>query len=267
MCNRNSQDPLVDRLFRQDKLCLVGVAREPDELSPGKVIVTWPDDRERPAVIVDLADLFDNIPDFKITDADYRPIIISESSRQLSADTVVALSRMVSATTEPEKVKIALQAADARTLSVKLAGAKRCDLDVGKFEPAFRGAKPTRQWTDYYETGCICYLVTRTVTATHVQLKATSAFKAGGQAELAQIGSAAVKFALRDSSTIAMDRTQGAMVIGFQGLRINWLDDRTALTGIKTPPKILGSEGAELDWIDPEQIAPGDSIFLYPVEG
>lgn len=42
MCGKDNDDPLVRRLFRDERLCLVRVARTPDELSPEKSIVTYP---------------------------------------------------------------------------------------------------------------------------------------------------------------------------------------------------------------------------------
>lgn len=263
MCGRDSEDPLVRRLYRQDRLCLVRVPRSPDELKPGSVVVAYPDSLDRPPVVYEIGDVFSPIPAIVIRDGTYQPLNITERTSQLSLETVAELSAAMGGGLVPGELALALEAARSTTFSLKLDGGRRADLDVGRFETEFRRSRPTREGVELIEQGARLHVVTRTVTARQVELSGSREIDAGVRAKLEALGSARLKLALKDASTIVMARSDEDLVVGFQILEAVVREDDIALRGARGPVAVRGGAG-EFEALDPADIAEEGSVFAAP---
>lgn len=97
MCDRNTKDPLAARLYWDEGLCLVKVAHTPDELHPGSIIVTFPGARGREAVVHAIGDILVGTPTITLTQGDYLPLTLTESSASVGVEAMGDVSRLVGA--------------------------------------------------------------------------------------------------------------------------------------------------------------------------
>lgn len=261
MCGRDSEDPLVRRLWKQDRLCLVRVPRSPDELKPGSVIVTYPDLRDREPVIHAFGDLFDPVPAIAIVGGAYQPMNIAERTSELSLDAVVQLAAAMGGDLAPGDLGAALKAARKSTLSLKLDGGARADLQVGPFERDLRRASLTDEGERIREEGARFHVVTRTVTAKQVQISGSEAFEAAVRAKVEALGSGKLSVAVKGSSSIVMARVSEPLVVGFQLLEIV-VDAGMSLRGARGPIAVRGPDPWEA--LDPSEVAEEGSIFAAP---
>ena len=263
MCGRDTDDPLAQRLFREEGLCLVRVARTPEELSPEKSVVTYPGELKRPPVIYDLAELFQPLPQVGLEEAPYAPLPIQQSSNELSIGLLGTLSGFLGGGVEPQSLELALRATGATSFKVKFNGGQRRELKLGRFEPQFRKASLTETGRDLHERGARLHLVTRTVTAQQVELRSTENFRAGVDADFAGLATLGVAVRRKSASTLVMERLNAGMVVGFQALRVMVNNDGLALRGLHEPMRVLGAD-PEPQVEDPSEFAETDSMFAAP---
>lgn len=262
MCGRESEDPLVKRLFREERLCLVRVPRAPDELPPGSVVVTYPPDLRREPVIYPLARLVDPVPPVLERQREYSAMNIGQSTGELTISTVASIAAAMGAGLDLGKFAAALKATRSRTFALKLDGGKRHDLDVASFEGELRRARLTAEGSDLYERGTKLHVVTRILTARQVRITGTQAFATKGAADVEALGSAELNVAVNSGSVITMARAREDLVVGFQVLEIVVREDALDLRGATERIAVRG--GDHLVSLNPAAIAEPETIFAAP---
>ena len=265
MCDRDSPDPLVRKLFRDFDLCLLRVARTPAELCPGKVIVTYPKYLSRIPVVYDIEAVFTPKAEFCSHDAPYERIEIKEKSSSVAASVVADLSGLLNADADAKALEAALRFKNSSSFQVSLGAATRHDLDEADVNRFVRHATLTEEGQDLRLHGCDLHIVLRTITANQVRIESNSALEAEVSAKVAAAASGAVKVSTEGERTLTMNRRDGEMVIGFRAVRVMGTDNELSLAGLGGPLIVKGgSDAAAIASVtsDVSDFAHGDTVFV-----
>ena len=245
MCGRDKLNPLAARLFRDEGLCLVKVARSPAELHPGIIIVTFPQLRDREPTLHPLARILVDPPVVMPASVDYKRLSLPESSGSLGVEATADLSGVLG-DVEGGEFKTALTAAGSRRFELTLGDARRADLDVGGFEMALRNTTFSEAAREMTGRGCRIYVVTRTVIANEVLVTGDREMDATAMAQLSAVGGGELKIRSNGRQVLRMGKAASEMVIGFKGLEIIDPGDGLILNGMQKPLDLRGEERAEL---------------------
>lgn len=241
MCDRNTKDPLAARLYRDEGLCLVKVARTPDELRPGSIIVTFPGAMGREAVVHAIGDILVGAPAITLTQGEYRPLTLTESSNSVGVEVMVDVSGLVGAD-DKAAFEGALTAEGARKFKLVLNAGLRADLDVGQFEVGLAGNAFTDAARSFLDRGCGIYVVTRTVLANELQITGDGTMSAAAFAAVPAVAEAKLKVNARGRNVLRMQKASSEMVIGFKALKIEDLDGELVLNGMERKLDLRGKK-------------------------
>jgi len=264
MCGSDTTDPLVKKLFKEERLILLRTAFLADELSPGMIVVSYPSSDNRTPDVLPLERFIEQSPTIKIREAPYRFFSLSETSRAVEASAALQAAGILGEEVDFDGVEAALHASGGRKFEVSLEGAVRAELDLATAEDTIRAGRLTARGQEDCERGCRLHLVTRTVAANTVLLRGDADLEIGALAKVLPFASGKTKAKLKSARELTMQRTEQEMVIGFSALRILPTDEGLFLAGLERPLDMRGPgfREANAQFTTPDELGAKETVFV-----